>query len=158
MDDQSFLRILRAEPDNDEVRLSYWNWLEETGDTRAPYVRLMRKRLQLQEELKETDNQLSGHEPRIDEEWIDLCFPLRTRSPMVGRCYTRPSPDADPCISVGRRVTPNTVVCLIENMKLFSEITAGFHGVVSEIAVANGDAVEYNQVLFRVSRPSLDFW
>ena len=50
------------------------------------------------------------------------------------------------------------MVCLIEAMSLFNEITAGFHGVVSEVAVANGAPVEYNQVLFRVSRPSLDFW
>jgi uncharacterized protein (TIGR02996 family) len=158
MDDQTFLQILRAEPDNDEVRLAYWIWLEETGDDRAPYVRLMRQRLRLLEELEETDALLRAHQPRIDDGWIDMAFPMRVRSPMVGQCYIKPLPDAAPFVEVGSQVTPDTVVCLIEAMSLFNEITAGFHGVVSEVAVANGAPVEYNQVLFRVSRPSLDFW
>jgi uncharacterized protein (TIGR02996 family) len=158
MDDQTLLQILRGEPDNDEVRLAYWNWLEETGDDRAPYVRLMRKRLRLLEELKETDVLLRAHQPRIDDAWIDMAFPMRIRSPMVGRCYIKPLPDAPPFVEVGGQVTSDTVVCLIEAMSLFNEVTAGFYGVVSEVAVANGVPVEYNQVLFRVSRPSLDFW
>ncbi len=77
---------------------------------------------------------------------------------MVGRCYTKRMPDAVPFVEVGSRVTPDTVVCLIETMSLFNEIMAECHGVVSEVTVANGAPVEYNQVLFRVSRPSLDFW
>jgi uncharacterized protein (TIGR02996 family) len=156
MDDQSFLRILRAEPDNDEVRLAYWSWLEESADDRATYVRLMRQRLRLLEELEETDSLLRAHQ--IDGAWIDIAFPIRVRSPIVGRCYTKQLPDAAPFVEVGSRVTPDTVVCLIEAMKLFHEITAGHHGVVSEVAVANGAPVDFNQVLFRVSRPSLDFW
>jgi uncharacterized protein (TIGR02996 family) len=158
MDDESFLRILRAEPDNDEVRLAYWNWLEEIADDRAPYVRLMRQRLRLMEELEETDSRLRAHQPRIDDAWIDMAFPMRVRSPTVGRCYIKPLPDAAPFVEVGSRVTPDTVVCLIEAMSILSEVTARFHGVVSEVAVANGAPVENNQVLFRVSRPSLDFW
>jgi len=158
MDDEAFLQILRAEPDNDEVRFAYWNWLEETGDGRTPYVRLMRQRLRLLEELEETDALIRGHQPRIDDAWIDMAFPMRVRSPMVGRCYLRPSPDASPFVEVGSQVTPDTVVCLIETMKVFNEITAGFQGVVTEVVAVNGTAVEYNQVLFRVARPSLDFW
>jgi uncharacterized protein (TIGR02996 family) len=158
MDDQSFLRILRDEPDNDEARLAYLNWLEETGDVRAPYIRLMRERSRLQEELEEIDSRLRGHQPQMDDDWIDLVYPMRVRSPMVGRCYTQPRPDAVPFVTLGSRVTPDTVVCLIESMKIFNEIRAGFHGVVSGISVANGAPVEYNQVLFRVSRHSFDFW
>ena len=158
MDDQAFLQMLRAEPDNDEVRLAYWNWLEECGDVRAPYVRLMRQRLRLLRELEETDSLLKNHQPRIDDAWTDLAFPLRIRSTMVGRCYLRPSPDAAPFVQVGSHITPSTVVCLLESMMLFSEITADVHGVVSDVTVANGAPVEYNQILFRVSRPSLDFW
>jgi len=158
MDEETFLRILRAEPDNDEVRLAYWNWLEEIGDDRTPYVRLMRRRLRLLEELEEADALLREHQPRINDAWIDMAFPMRVRSPMVGRCYIRPSPDASPFVEVGSQVAPDTVVCLIETMKLFNEITAGFRGVITEVVVANGAAVEYNQVLFRVARPSVDFW
>lgn len=158
MDDQEFLRILQAEPDNEEVRLEYWNWLERTGDNRAPYVRLMRQRLRLLEELEATDALLRAQDSRFNDAWIDIAFPLRVRSPLAGRCYLQPSPNAAPFVQVGSQVTPETVVCLIEAIKVFNEITAGFHGVVSEVVVTNGAPVEHNQVLFRVSRPSLDFW
>lgn len=114
--------------------------------------------MRLLEELQETDALLEAHRPRIDDAWIDLAFPMRVRSPTVGRCYLKPLPNAAPFVEVGSRVTPDTVVCLIEAMKLFNQITAGCHGVVSEVVVANGAPVEHNQVLFRVSRPSLDFW
>ncbi len=55
MGEEHYLRILRAEPDNDDIRLAYWDWLEKTGDPRAPYVRLMRRRALLQEELAKTE-------------------------------------------------------------------------------------------------------
>ena len=55
-----------------------------------------------------------------------------------------------PFVSVGSRVKTDTVVCVIEAMKIFNEITAGCTGVIAEILVENGQAVEYDQVLFRV--------
>jgi uncharacterized protein (TIGR02996 family) len=154
MDDQTFLQVLHAEPDNDVVRAAYLNWLEEVGDDRAPYVRLVRKRLRILEELEETDSLLQAHESRLDDAWIDLAFPMRVRSPMVGCCYLKPLPDAATFVKVGATVTPDTVVCYLESMKVFHEITAGFHGVVTEVAVANGAPVEYNQILFRLCRPT----
>ena len=158
MDDEDYLRILRAEPDNDDVRLAYWDWLEQTGDPRASYVRLMRRRLLLQDELAKTERRLQVHRPPVNDEWADLAFPMRVRSPMVGRCYTKPTPDAPPFVAVGDMISPDTVVCLIEAMCIFNEIRAGLAGVVSEVLVSNKDCVEYNQVLFRISRPSFDFW
>src|SRR4051794_21931645 len=88
MDEQAFLRILRDEPDNEEIRLRYWNWVEATGDQRAPLVRLMRERSQLREALKEIDARIGADESRWDDAWLDLAFPMRIRSPMVGWCYT----------------------------------------------------------------------
>lgn len=153
MDEQTFLRILRDEPDNDEVRSAYWQWLEETGDNRAECVRLMRQRLKLQEEIEEIDARVESHTSRIGNDWLDIVFPLRIRSSMVGRCYTKPDPDVPPFVGVGDCVTPDKIVCVIEAMSVFNEIKAGVQGLVTEIAVASGDPVEYNQVLFRVSRP-----
>jgi acetyl-CoA carboxylase biotin carboxyl carrier protein len=72
------------------------------------------------------------------------------RSPMVGTFYSKPKPDKPDYVTVGSRVTPNTVVCQIEAMKLFNEITADCSGTIVEVCVKNGDFVEYNQVLFRV--------
>ncbi|MFG0245097.1 MAG: acetyl-CoA carboxylase biotin carboxyl carrier protein [Phycisphaerales bacterium JB052] len=68
-------------------------------------------------------------------------------SPMVGTFYTKPSPDAKAFVSVGDNVGPDTVVCLVEAMKVFNEIKAEQSGVVEKILVNDGDAVEFGQPL-----------
>ena len=75
---------------------------------------------------------------------------IEIKSPMVGTFYAKPKPDKPDYVAVGAKVTPKTVVCQIEAMKLFNEIAAECSGTVTEVCVKNGDAVEYNQVLFRV--------
>lgn len=71
-------------------------------------------------------------------------------SPTPGTFYAAPSPDAEPFVKVGSRVTPTTVVCVIEAMKIFNEIQAECSGVIVEILAENQKSVEYGQVLFRV--------
>ena len=71
-------------------------------------------------------------------------------SPMVGTFYAAPSPDADPFINVGDRIDADTVVCVIEAMKVFNEIKAEVSGVVEQILVENGGPVEFGQSLFVV--------
>ncbi len=68
-------------------------------------------------------------------------------SPLVGTFYSAPSPDAAPFVQVGDRVTPDTVICIIEAMKVMNEIKAEKAGVVKEIVAQNGQPVEYGQVL-----------
>ena len=75
---------------------------------------------------------------------------IEIKSPMVGTFYAKPKPDKPDYVSVGTKVTPKTVVCQLEAMKLFNEITADCNGTVPEVCVKNGEAVEFNQVLFRV--------
>jgi acetyl-CoA carboxylase biotin carboxyl carrier protein len=72
------------------------------------------------------------------------------KSPTPGTFYARPSPDAEPFVKIGSRVDAKTVVCLIEAMKLYTEIQAECAGVIMEILVENGQPVEFDQVLFRV--------
>ena len=72
------------------------------------------------------------------------------KSPTPGTFYSAPSPDAEPFVRVGSRVTPSSVVCVIEAMKIFSEITADCTGVIKEILVQNQQPVEFGQVLFKV--------
>ena len=71
-------------------------------------------------------------------------------SPIVGTFYRSPSPEAGPFVNIGSRVTPDTVVCIIEAMKLMNEIQAETSGEVVEILVENGQPVEYGQPLFGV--------
>lgn len=72
------------------------------------------------------------------------------KSPMVGTFYASPSPDSPAYVSVGQAVTPDTVVCIVEAMKVMNEIKAEVSGVIAEIAAENGKPVQFGQALFRV--------
>lgn len=74
-------------------------------------------------------------------------------SPMVGTFYTAPDPSSPPFVKRGDPVTPETVVCIIEAMKVFNEIKAGVAGRIERALVANEAPVEYDQTLFLV-RPT----
>jgi len=71
-------------------------------------------------------------------------------SPMVGTFYRAPSPGADPFVQVGDSVKEGQTICIIEAMKLLNEIESDVSGVIKEILVENGQAVEYGQPLFVV--------
>jgi acetyl-CoA carboxylase biotin carboxyl carrier protein len=71
-------------------------------------------------------------------------------SPTPGTFYAATKPDAEPFVRVGSRVTPTTVVCIIEAMKIFNEIQAECNGVITEVLAENQQPVEYGQALFRV--------
>jgi acetyl-CoA carboxylase biotin carboxyl carrier protein len=71
-------------------------------------------------------------------------------SPMVGTYYSSSAPDAPIFVSVGSLVQTSTIVCIIEAMKVFTDIPAGVSGTIAEILVKNGQAVEFGQPLFRV--------
>ncbi len=74
-------------------------------------------------------------------------------SPMVGTFYSSPNPDAAPFVKIGQHVSADTVVCLIEAMKVFNEIKAEKAGVIEQILVKSGQAIEFGQKLFLV-RPA----
>ena len=71
-------------------------------------------------------------------------------SPMVGTFYRAGSPEAGPFVDVGKEVSEETVVCIIEAMKVMNEIKAETKGVIAEIVAENGKPVQFGQVLFRV--------
>lgn len=75
---------------------------------------------------------------------------LEIRSEVVGTFFAKPAPDKDDYVKVGSRVSPDTVVCQVEAMKIFNAITAKCSGTIVEVCVKNTDVVEYDQVLFRV--------
>jgi acetyl-CoA carboxylase biotin carboxyl carrier protein len=69
---------------------------------------------------------------------------------MVGTFYTSPSPESPPYVTVGQEVNEDTVVCIIEAMKVMNEIKADVKGVIVEVLAQNGKPVEYNTPLFSV--------
>lgn len=75
---------------------------------------------------------------------------VEIKSPTPGTFYSQEKPGSPPYVTVGAKVSPKTVVCQIEAMKIFNEIPADCTGVIVEILIENKQPVEYGQVLFRV--------
>ena len=71
-------------------------------------------------------------------------------SPMVGTFYAAASPEAPPFASVGQQITPDTVICIIEAMKVMNELKSEVSGTIVEIVAENGKPVQYGQPLFRL--------
>jgi len=75
---------------------------------------------------------------------------IKIKSPIVGTFYAQPSPDSEPFVEIGSQVTPRSIVCVIEAMKVMNEIKAETSGSIVDVLVSNGQAVEYGQPLFKV--------
>ena len=78
---------------------------------------------------------------------------VEIKSPMIGTFYRSPSPEAGHYVEVGSEVNPETVVCIIEAMKVMNEIKAEARGVVTQVLIESGKPVEFGQPLFRL-RPA----
>lgn len=75
---------------------------------------------------------------------------LEIKSPMVGTMYRAPSPEAANYVEVGTEVNPDTVVCIIEAMKVMNEIKAEVRGVITQILVENAKPIEFGQAIFKI--------
>jgi len=82
-----------------------------------------------------------------DDDLIDIT------SPIVGTLYEAPTPDSAPYVEIGAQVSPSSVVCIIEAMKVMNEIKSEVSGTIVQVLVSNGQAVEFGQPLFKV-KPS----
>ncbi|MGF1488928.1 MAG: acetyl-CoA carboxylase biotin carboxyl carrier protein [Prochloraceae cyanobacterium] len=83
--------------------------------------------------------------PSKDKQWLEIT------SPMVGTFYRAPAPDESPFVDIGDRVSTGQTVCIIEAMKLMNEIETEIAGEIVEIAVENGQPVEYGQTLMWIN-------
>ncbi len=83
--------------------------------------------------------------PAAEEAGISLI-----KSPMVGTFYRAPSPDTPAFAELGSKVSADSIVCIVEAMKVMNEIQAEISGKITEILVEDGEAVEYGQPLFKV--------
>jgi acetyl-CoA carboxylase biotin carboxyl carrier protein len=75
---------------------------------------------------------------------------IEIKSPMIGTFYRAPSPESAPYVDIGSEVGPETVVCIIEAMKVMNEIKAEVRGVITQLQVENAKPVEFGQALFKV--------
>jgi len=74
------------------------------------------------------------------------------KAPFVGTLYRAPAPDAEPYVTIGQEVSPETVLCIVEAMKVMNEIKAEVKGIVREVLVENAHAVQYGQPLFKIEK------
>ena len=88
------------------------------------------------------DGSLAMPEDDADTQWIT--------SPFVGTFYASSSPGAPAFVKVGQSITPGTVLCIVEAMKLMNEIESEIEGVLVEVAASNGKPVEYGDKLFKI--------
>ncbi|MDB6067580.1 MAG: acetyl-CoA carboxylase, biotin carboxyl carrier protein [Pedosphaera sp.] len=75
---------------------------------------------------------------------------MEIKSPMIGTFYRAPSPEAGNYVEIGTEVGPETVVCIIEAMKVMNEIKAEARGIITQVTVENAKPVEYGQPLFKI--------
>lgn len=75
---------------------------------------------------------------------------VEIKSPMVGTFYASPSPETPAFVAPGQEVSPETVVCIIESMKVMNEIKAEVSGIIAEVCAENGKPVQFGQALFRL--------
>jgi acetyl-CoA carboxylase biotin carboxyl carrier protein len=78
---------------------------------------------------------------------------IEVKSPMIGTFYRAPSPEAASYVEIGAEINPDSVVCIIEAMKVMNEIKAEVKGVITQVLVENAKPVEFGQPLFKV-RPA----
>jgi acetyl-CoA carboxylase biotin carboxyl carrier protein len=90
------------------------------------------------------------HKPIHHEEPKEIKEGRYVTSPMVGTFYTASSPDDSPFVKVGDRVEENTVVCIVEAMKVMNEVKAGVSGTVAEILIDNAHPVEFGTKILRI--------
>jgi len=111
----------------------------------VPVMRLDTGAVAVNPQTAETSSQSAPPQPAPGDENLK-----EITSPIVGTFYATPSPDSEPYVEVGTVVNPQTVVCIIEAMKVLNEIKAETSGTIVEVLVTNGQAVEYGQGLFKV--------
>lgn len=100
----------------------------------------LEKEAQIQEKIEKKEEKKEN----IEEEFI--------KSPMVGTFYRSPSPDHAPFIKEGEEVTEDTIVCIVEAMKVMNEVKANIKGIISEVLCKNAQSVEFGTKLFKIER------
>ena len=142
--------ISEFEMEKDEFKIKLKRGLGNTGSTSeerpyliSPPVSHVLPPTQPSAQVATPKDQAENLEPKTSND-LDIC------SPMIGTFYDSPSPDSPAYVEVGTRVNADTVVCIVEAMKVMNEIKAEKSGVITELWVDNASPVEFGQAMFKV--------
>ncbi len=119
--------------------------LKRGGDTTVQYLPAPQMQQPIAQTLAPTPPASGGGAAKSSDDGLKTIL-----SPMVGTFYASSSPDAPPFVNIGDRISEESVVCLIEAMKVFNEIKSEVNGTIQAVLVASGQAVEFGQPLFKV--------
>ena len=120
----------------------------ESASSKSPKTRKLIHQQRLQQAHSRGSNKsVTSLVKTVETDTLNL---HKITSPMVGTFYESPSPDADAYVKVGSKVTKDSIVCIVEAMKLFNEIEAEVDGEIVEVLVKDGQLVEFGQPLFLV--------
>ncbi|WP_316356597.1 acetyl-CoA carboxylase biotin carboxyl carrier protein [Candidatus Neptunichlamydia sp. REUL1] len=143
MEDKGMTKVTLKEKNGFELELERGNDSEIASyPTHVPMVAAPRVDIQENRILPEAAKEPGKIESKEDN---------AITSPMVGTYYASPSPDDDPFVKIGDSVKEDTVVCIIEAMKVMNEVKAGKSGVVKEVFLNNADPVEFGTKLLTIS-------
>ena len=132
----------------EDIKITIKTGAEKTETTIVqqglPPIPQMQAALQAMPVSPSGDSLIANSSPAAENKYIEIT------SPIIGTFYRRPSPDKPVFVEVGDIVSPNTVVCMVEAMKLFNEIESEVSGKIVKILVEDGTPVEYGQPIFLV--------
>jgi len=146
--DESTISEFSYEKDDVKIKIKKSNSNQTMVQPMIQHVPEMPQMPTLQQESKAkvvTDSEMiEDKEQREDADIEEIV------SPMVGTFYRKPSPESDNYVDIGDQINEETVVCIVEAMKLFNEIEAETSGEIVDVLVEDGELVEYGQPLFKV--------
>ncbi|MDX8046025.1 acetyl-CoA carboxylase biotin carboxyl carrier protein [Gracilibacillus sp. S3-1-1] len=147
--DQSTIDEFSYEAQGAKIKLKKNKGITQAAAVAQPVVQLQETAPQKAEPVKQ---EVATEEVAEQEVQQTANYDHEIVSPMVGTFYSSPSPDQPAFVQVGDQVTNDSIVCIVEAMKLFNEIEADVNGTITEILVENGELVEYGQPLFRIKK------
>lgn len=154
MDEQSHLEQIRSSPGNVQLLREYAEWLAANDDPRGEYLetelafRAAETRIQ---ELRLQMYELTVVQG-LDLNWLDIVHPLFVTAITAGTFYTAPAPGQPPFVSLGDPCDSETIVGILEIMRVPNQIASGCAGFVSDVVVMDGQSVKGGDVLMKLVR------
>ena len=134
--------------DVNEIDLNFWG--RKYRVVKSPGVNVVEEKASLKpQNLYQSSQTDANQDTSIDNPVANNSNEIL--SPMPGTFYVASSPETDPFVKVGDSIKKGETLCIIEAMKIMNEIEAEHSGVISEVLIKNGEPVEYNQPLFKIS-------
>lgn len=154
MDEQSHLELIRSSPGDEKLLREYAEWLSANDDPRGEYLQAelaFRETLDRLQQIRSQMYELTVVRV-LDLNWLDIVHPLSVTAIADGTFYTAETADDEPLVKPGDGCEPDTIVGILEIMRVRNQIAAGTAGYISEIVARNGQSVKGGDTLIKLVR------